>query len=63
MQFTNTEKNQEYFLNLENQWGAQNTIKKNLLLIIRKLQTRHILECLKEFYKTLFMKRKQKTVA
>ena len=37
----NTAKNQQnFFLNLEKQGAAHNT--KNLLLMVRKLQTRHI---------------------
>ena len=34
-------KSTKFFLNLEKQRGSQNTIK-NLLLIIKKLQTKHI---------------------
>ena len=35
------EKSTKLFLNLEKQWGSQNTIK-NLLLMIKKLQSEHI---------------------
>ena len=38
--YEHSEKSTNFFLNLEKQQGAQNTIK-NLLLMIRKLQTRH----------------------
>ena len=36
------QKSAKFFLNLEKQRGTQNTIKKNSLLITRKLQTRHV---------------------
>ena len=38
-----SEKPTKCFLNLEKQREVQNTIKNNLLFMIRKLQTRHIL--------------------
>ena len=44
---------QNFFFNLEKQRAKHN--RKNLLLMVRKLQNQtHILECVKEFYETLF---------
>ena len=47
---------------MEKQRGTQNTTKK---LIVNDNETKdqtHILECIKEFYRTLFKKRKRKIV-
>ena len=52
----------EIFLNLEKQRGAQNTIKKFIVDDKETTDQTHILECIKEFYETLFKKREQKTV-
>ena len=49
------------FVNLEKQRATENTIKK---LIVNDKETTdqiHILDCIKEFYETIFEKRKQKT--
>ena len=51
------------FLNLEKQRGAQNTIKKLIVDDKEIIDQTHILEYIREFYETLFKKRKQKTVA
>ena len=40
-QYDHSVKSTRFFLSLDKQWGAQNTIK-NSLLMIRILQTRHI---------------------
>ena len=50
-----------FILNLEKQWRAQNTIKKPIVFKIK--DQRHILECISEFYKSLFKKWKRKTAA
>ena len=52
----------EFFLNLEKQRGAQNTIKKFIVDDKETTDQTHILECIKEYYETLFKKRGQKTV-
>ena len=52
----------EFFLNLEKQRGAQNTIKKFIVDDKKTTDQTHILECIKEYYETLFKKREQKTV-
>ena len=50
-----------FILNLEKQWRAQNTIKKPIVFKIK--DQRHILECISEFYESLFKKWKRKTAA
>ena len=50
-------------MNLEKQRGAQNTIKKLIVDGNEIKDQTHISECIKEFYETLFKKRKQKTAA
>ena len=42
----------EFFLNLEKQRGAQNTIKKFIVDDKETTDQTHILECIKEFCKT-----------
>ena len=56
------EKSTKFFLNLEKQPGSQNTIKKLIVEDKKTTDQTHILECIKEFYETLFKKRKQKTM-
>ena len=48
-----------FFLNLEKQRGVQNAIEKPTVFEIT--DQIHILECIREFYESLFKKRKQKT--
>ena len=50
-------------MNLEKQRGAQNTIKKLIVDDKEIIDQTHILEYIREFYETLFKKRKQKTAA
>ena len=59
----NTVKNQEFFffLNLEKQQRAQNTIKKLIVDDRKNADQTFILECIREFFETLFKKREQKT--
>ena len=57
------EKSTKFFLNLEKQRGAQNAIKKLIFDDKEIIEQTHILEDMREFYETLFEKRKQKTVA
>ena len=49
------------FLNLEKQRGSQSTIKKPVVDNKKNTNQTHILEHIREFYKTLFIKRKQNT--
>ena len=49
-------------MNLEKQRGAKNTIKKLIVDNKEIIDQTHILEYIREFYETLFKKRKQKTV-
>ena len=58
----NTTKNrQKFFLNLEKQRGSQNAIKKLVVDDKEITDETHILEHLREFYKTLFKTWEQKT--
>ena len=57
----NIAKNQKILFDLEKQRGAQNTIKKIIVDDEEITEQTHILECIKEFFETLFNKRKQKT--
>ena len=50
-------------MNLEKQRGAQNTIRKLIVDDKEIIDQTHILECIREFYETLFKKRKQKPAA
>ena len=54
-------KNQQFFFELEKQRGSQNTIKKLAVDNIEITDKTHILERVREFYKTLFKTREQKT--
>ena len=57
-----SKKSTKFFLNLEKQQGPQNT--KKLIVDDKKTTDQtHILECIREFYETLFKKCKQKTAA
>ena len=59
-----TVKNQQFFfLNLEKQRGAQNTIKKLIIDDEEVTDPTCILNHIKDFYETLFKKREQKTAA
>ena len=56
----NMAKNQQVFLNLERQWGPQNTMEK--LVDDKEITDQtHILENISEFYETLFKTQAQKT--
>ena len=57
----NMAKNQKNFFELEKQRGSQNTIKKLAVDNIEITDQTHILERVREFYKTLFKTREQKT--
>ena len=59
--YEHTEKSTKFFLNLEKQRGAQNIIKKLIADDKEITDQTHILEYIREFYETLFKKRKQKT--
>ena len=48
------EKSTKFFLNLEKQRGAQNTIKKLIVDDKKIIDQTHILEYIREFYETLF---------
>ena len=61
--YEHSKKPTKCFLNLEKQRGAQHTIKKLIVDHKETADQTHILECIKEFYETLFKKRKQKTAA
>ena len=50
-----------FFWNLEKQQGSQNTIKKLVIDDKEITEQTHILEHIREFYKTLFKTREQKT--
>ena len=50
-----------FFLDLEKQQGSQNTIKKLVIDDKEITEQTHILEHIREFYKTLFKTREQKT--
>ena len=55
----NMAKNQQVFLNLERQWGPQNTMEK--LVDDKEITDQtHILENISEFYETLFKTQAQK---
>ena len=56
-------KSTKFFLNLEKQRGAQNTIKKLIVDDKEMIDKIHILEYIRELYETLFNKRKQKTAS
>ena len=58
-----SEKSTKFFVSLEKQRGAQNTIKKFIVDDNEIIDQTHILEYLKEFYETFFKKCKQKTAA
>ena len=60
--YEHSEKSTKFFLNLEKQRGAQNTVEKLIVDDKETTDQTHILECIKEFYETLFKKREQKTV-
>ena len=60
--YEHSEKSTNFFFNLEKQRGAQNTIKKLIVDDQKTTDQTHILECIKEFYETLFKKREQKAV-
>ena len=53
----------KFFLNLEKQRGAQNTIKKLIADDKEIIDQTHILEYIRRFYETPFKRLKQKTVA
>ena len=55
------EKLTNFFWNLEKQQGSQNTIKKLVIDDKEITEQTHILEHIREFYKTLFKTREQKT--
>ena len=55
------QKSTNFFLNLEKQRGSQNTIKKLVIDDKEITEQTHILEHIREFYKTLFNTREQKT--
>ena len=57
----NMAKNQKKIFELEKQRGSQNTIKKLAVDNIEITDQTHILERVREFYKTLFKTREQKT--
>ena len=61
--YEHSEKSTKFFLNLEKQRGAQNTIKKLIVDDKEIIDQTHILEYIREFYETLFKKRKQKAAA
>ena len=48
-------------MNLEKQQRAQNTIKKLIVDDRKNADQTFILECIREFFETLFKKREQKT--
>ena len=50
-------------LNLEKQWGAQNTIKKLIIDDTEVTDQTCILNHIKDFYEALFKKREQETTA
>ena len=56
-------KSSKFFLNLEKQRRAQNTIKKIIVDDKEIIVQAYILEYIREFYETLFKKSKQKTAA
>ena len=60
--YEHSKKSTKFFLNLEKQQGVQNTIKKLIVDDKETTDQTHILECIKEFYETLFKKCEQKTV-
>ena len=60
----NTAKNQQiFFLNLEKQRSAQNTIKNLIIYDTEITDQKYILNHIKDFYEALFKKREQKTTA
>ena len=60
--YKHNEKSTKICLNLEKQRGAQNTLKKLIVDDKETTDQTRILECIKEFYETLFKKREQKIV-
>ena len=52
--YEHSEKSTKFFLNLEKQRGAQNTIKKLIVDDKKIIDQTHILEYIREFYETLF---------
>ena len=61
--YEHRKKSTKFFLNLEKQRGAQNTIKKLIVDDKEMIDKIHILEYIRELYETLFNKRKQKTAS
>ena len=61
--YEHRKKSTKFFLNLEKQRGAQNTIKKLIVDDKEMIGQIHILEYIRELYETLFNKRKQKTAS
>ena len=61
--YEHKEKSAKFFLNLKKQRGAQNATKKLIVDDPEIIGQTHILEYLREFYETLFKKRKQKAAA
>ena len=59
--YEHSKKSTKLFLNLEKQRGAQKTIEKNIINDKETTDQVYILECIKEFYETLFKKCEQKT--
>ena len=59
--YEHSKKSTKFFLNLEKQRGAQYTIKKLIVDNKEIIDQAQILEYIREFYETLFKKRKQKT--
>ena len=51
--YEHSKKSTKFFLNLEKQRGAQNTVKKLIVDDKEITDQTHILECIREFYKTL----------
>ena len=58
--YEHSEKSAKFFLNLEKQRGPQNTIKKVIVDDKEIIDQTHILEDIREFYKTLFKKTQTK---
>ena len=52
--YEHSQKSTKFFLNLEKQRGAQNTIKKLIVDDKEIIDQTHILEYIREFYETLF---------
>ena len=61
--YEHSEKSTKFFLNLEKQRRAQNTIKKLIVDDKKIIDQTYILEYIREFYENLFKKCKQKTGA